>query len=76
MSTIEKKIDTLGRIVLPIEFRERLGLKNNSKVLLSLKDNYISVSPCESKCALCKNSIDIVREIRLCDSCIEKVKKA
>ena len=55
MSTVEKKIDRLGRIVLPIEFREKLGLKNNSSVFVSLCENYISVFSRENKCALCEN---------------------
>lgn len=75
MSTVEKKIDRLGRIVLPIEFREKLGLKNNSSVFVSLCENYISVFSRENKCALCENSFEGIRELRLCDSCIKKAKK-
>ena len=75
MSTVEKKIEKLGRIVLPIEFREKLGIKNNSIVSVSLQENQISIFVPEYVCALCKNRISFKNSIMLCQDCISKVKK-
>ena len=33
---IEKEVDKLGRIVLPVKFRAQLGIKTEEKVLVSL----------------------------------------
>ena len=74
MSTIKKKIDSLGRIVLPIEFRESLGMKNNKTVLLTLKEDCICVLSAEQRCALCNSKIDGNFEMRLCCDCITRVK--
>ena len=61
MSTVEKKIEKLGRIVLPIEFREKLGIKNNSILYRKIKFLFLSrnmFAPCVKiefllKIALC-----------------------
>ena len=45
MSGIERQIDKLGRVVLPISFRRRLALTENSKVRISLDDNAIIITP-------------------------------
>ena len=74
MSKIEKKIDKLGRIVLPIEFRDKLGIKNNTSVFISLNEDSISIFASESKCALCKNVIPQNKDVKLCKTCIEKIK--
>ena len=36
MSGIEREIDDVGRVVIPMEFRKALGVEFNSKVLISL----------------------------------------
>ena len=75
MSTVEKKIDKLGRIVLPIEFREKIGLENDSKALVSLSEGCICVFSKDVRCALCNEKIKNFAGIRLCKACIEQVKK-
>ena len=75
MSRIEKKIDKLGRIVLPIEFRDKLGIKNNTSVFLLLNEDSISLFASDARCALCKNAIEKNQGARLCKACIEKIKK-
>lgn len=41
MNEIEKEIDNLGRVVIPIDFRNKLGIKNKDKVLVALKNSSI-----------------------------------
>ena len=74
MSNIEKRIDKLGRMVLPATFRKKLGLETNSKVLLYLEDQAIWLTPAEEYCALCGSGTDIDQELRLCSTCITKIK--
>ena len=43
MSTVAKKIDDLGRVVIPKKFRERLGIEQNGNVLVSLEEDRIVI---------------------------------
>ena len=75
MSGIEREIDDVGRVVIPMEFRKALGVEFNSKVLISLlPDKSIVIRAKKSLCALCGNSIEGFDKIRLCQKCIDTVK--
>ncbi len=73
MRGIEREIDAIGRVVIPIEYRRRLGVTANSRVIVAFSDEEVRISAVNRHCALCMANIDS-REIRLCDKCIEKVK--
>ena len=75
MNGIERSIDKLGRIVLPISFREQLNLNTDDKIIISLENNRIILSPSKSICAICGASIRSSSEMRICKDCIEMVKK-
>ena len=53
MGGIEKEIDNLGRVVIPITFRKKLGIKNKDKVLVSLENDAVIITATENRCALC-----------------------
>ena len=53
MNGIEKDMDNLGRVVIPIKYRRKLGIENNSTVLVSLEDDTILIHPKNRHCALC-----------------------
>lgn len=74
MSTTEKEVDSLGRIVIPIEFRRRLGIKAGSRVKISFENQSIIISPLGKFCALCKKEIGEDAKISLCEHCIEVIK--
>ena len=71
----EKEVDALGRVVLPKNFRKRLGLDTNSKVIISIDGESLHIQPTEQVCAICKRHTKINSELKICSSCIEKVKK-
>ena len=73
--SIERSIDKLGRIVLPIKYREKLGIKTDDKVIINLDGETITVSPAKSVCALCGNSISKPGNIRICNACVNKIKE-
>lgn len=75
MGIIEKEIDSLGRIVIPVRFRKKLGLKTNSKVSISLEGDVIFISSSEKICALCGKALSDKRDIRLCDYCIKEARR-
>ncbi len=74
MNGLEKDIDNLGRVVIPMEFKKKRGLVSNSKVLVSLQNDSILISPTNKHCALCGRKIGNGRQLRLCDACILKIK--
>ncbi len=75
MSGIERAVDKLGRIVLPIKYREKLGIKTDDKVIISLEDGIITVSPTEGVCALCGAGIKESCKLRVCRACIKRIKE-
>ena len=58
MKGIEKEIDRVGRVVIPMEFRKELGFKFNSKVFVSLSNGEIIIRAQNLLCALCGKRID------------------
>ena len=74
MKGIERKIDKLGRVVLPISFRKRLNLTENSSVNISLDDDTIFITPTEKRCALCGSNSALHSDVQLCNTCIRRVK--
>ena len=71
---LEKELDGLGRVVLPINFRRKLNLKNNSKVFISLENDSIIITPAEKSCALCGRIKELNEDLRICEDCIRRVK--
>lgn len=74
MNGIEKEIDALGRIVIPVKFRKRLGIELNSKVFISLENEVIVISGIDKYCALCGDKIKSKSKFRLCNRCILEIK--
>jgi transcriptional pleiotropic regulator of transition state genes len=52
-SGIERKVDGLGRIVIPAEMRERFGLREGDHVDIAVRDGAIVVTPMQELCASC-----------------------
>ncbi|MBQ8302341.1 MAG: AbrB/MazE/SpoVT family DNA-binding domain-containing protein [Clostridia bacterium] len=75
MKETEKRIDELGRVVIPIKMRKKLNITDKSTVLVYLDDNSIIITPKERCCALCGKTENINSEIRLCVLCIDLIKK-
>ena len=70
-----RKVDELGRIVLPVEFRKALNLGTGSDVNIELKDGSIVLTPNECVCSVCKTAIPSGTRFNLCESCIAEIKK-
>ena len=53
MKPIIRKIDKLGRIVLPIDYRKALGLSDKSKFALELDGTTVKLHSLDYRCKLC-----------------------
>ena len=74
MKGIEKEMDRLGRIVIPMDYRKQLGLKQGSRVSIALNENGLIIEACDRICALCGKTVEKDAHIRLCGNCIRAVR--
>jgi len=74
---IVRPIDSLGRIVLPIELRKNLNLETKDLLEIFLEDNSIVLKKYQKSCVFCKNENDL-KEINgkhICKNCLFKMKE-
>lgn len=71
----ERNIDELGRIVLPAEIRQKLGITVKSTIAIYENNGSIVMKQAEPYCKLCGSAGSVNDELHLCAECIEKVKE-
>ena len=69
---VMRKIDRLGRIVIPLALREKYGLTEGTDVEFLDGGDGITIRAGESLCRICHAQISD-SQLPLCDSCIERV---
>ena len=74
MVGFERAIDDLGRIVLPMEYREKVGITARSKLLICEKDGVITIRPARRICKICGSTENVNEEMPLCSECLKKAK--
>lgn len=72
---IEIKIDNLGRVVIPIKIRKKLSLVCGSKLSVSLDKNVIKLIPVQNCCVLCGGEDLLLRDLKICERCVERIKE-
>lgn len=72
---ITRKIDDLGRIVIPIELREKLGIKKQDQLEIFISENQIILMKEEKSCIFCesKKMLSKMKDRYVCDSCINEM---
>ena len=73
---IVRKIDELGRMVVPKEIRDTMGIEKNDPMEFFVEGNRIIVTKYTEGCSLCGNSENLqnYRDKKLCSACIEAIK--
>lgn len=73
---IVRKVDELGRIVLPMEIRKVMGIKEKDAIEIFTDDDRIVLTKYHPACIFCNNAYDIVyfNGKRICRECLEKIK--
>ena len=74
MALVERRIDKLGRIVLPMHFRKTLGLEGEADVVLDICGNTIIVKCADTACRLCGSTNEVSKHLKICPKCIAKIK--
>ena len=75
MNGTVRKIDELGRIVIPKEIRDRLEVSEGDGFEVSEQDGIISLKKSEPKCMVCEEDayVEKVGRAVLCSVCREAV---
>lgn len=71
-----RKIDELGRIVLPIETRKSLNLKEKDSVEISVFDGGIFLKPTHTQyCTFCEGENDLIEHGKkyICKTCLAEI---
>lgn len=72
---IVRKVDELGRIVLPIELRRTLDIAERDELEIYLDDDKVVLKKYEPSCIFCSSSCGLVsyRGRNVCMECIENM---
>ncbi len=72
-----RKVDELGRVVLPVETRKRLGLEPKDPVEIFVERDRIVLKKYEPVCIFCGSTGDAViwKDKRVCKRCVEQMKR-
>ena len=75
---IVRKVDELGRVVIPIELRNKFDIKVKDPIEIFVESNSIVLRKYEPNCVFCGNIKDLVEynDKLVCKKCIEKLEKA
>lgn len=77
MKGLNRKIDVLGRVTLPIEFRRHLNMNIGDKIEVLEDNGKIIIQKCDKSCVLCGN-VDNLTEYNqkyICNKCLDNLKK-
>ncbi len=72
---IVRKLDELGRIVLPIELRRTLDIAERDELEIYLEDDKVVLKKYEPSCIFCSSTRGLVtyRGKNVCTACIQKL---
>ena len=74
---IVRKVDELGRIVLPIELRRTLDIEEKDSLEIYVEDETIILKKHQPSCIFCSNVRDLItyKGKRVCPSCAQEIEK-
>ena len=74
---IVRRIDELGRIVLPIELRRTMDIEDRDRVEIYLEEDLIIVRKIEQTCLFCGTARNLIafKEKSVCRDCIRALNK-
>ena len=72
---IIRKVDELGRVVLPVEIRRRLDIAERDEVEFYLEDDRVVLKKYEPSCVFCASSCNLVNYHgrNICMECIHQL---
>ena len=70
-----RRLDELGRIVIPIEIRNQFNIVEKDPIEIYVEDNSIVLKKFEPNCIFCGKTNDLVeyKKRLICKKCIDKI---
>ena len=74
---IVRKVDELGRVVIPIELRNKFNINVKDPIEIFVDSSSIILKKYEPNCIFCGNSKNLVNynDKLVCEKCIDKLQK-
>ena len=74
---IVRRVDELGRVVLPIELRRSLDIEEKDALEIYVDGNSVILKKYEPDCIFCGNAKDVVnfKGKNICAACLKEMKK-
>ena len=75
---IVRRIDDLGRIVIPMELRRTLGIKVKDPLAIFVEGDRIILQKHRDACAICGDAADDMLDVRgrpVCGTCAGEIRK-
>jgi len=74
---IVRRVDELGRIVIPMELRRTLGIRVKDPLSISMDGERIIIEKFHDACALCgsQDDVTVVKDRAVCARCVADIKK-
>lgn len=74
-SGVVRKVDRLGRVVLPIELRRTLGIVEGDDIEMYLVNGTIALRKIEKACVFCGQEEALIDYLgkTICQTCLEKI---
>ena len=72
---MSRKVDELGRIVIPKEIRNKFYIKTNDKLDIYVENDVISLIKDSKKCIFCSSTKDLIEQNNkyVCNKCMQKL---
>ncbi len=75
---IVRRIDDLGRVVIPMELRKTLGIRVKDPLAIFVEGDRIILQKHRDACAICGDTdapMSVLRDRPVCESCLAAAKK-
>ncbi len=74
---VVRKVDELGRIVIPIELRRTMGIEEKDALEIYVDSEKIILKKYEPACIFCSNAEDVInyKGKNICKSCLTQISK-
>lgn len=77
VSGMVRNLDTLGRIVIPMEIRRTFDIRSNDGIEILLNSGQIILKKCQNRCIFCNSIGDLVnfKNKAICKDCVKSISK-
>lgn len=74
---VSRKVDDLGRIVLPAELRRSFDIREGDHVEISVEEDHIVLSKRRTACTFCggMDSLRAFRDHQVCSTCLSELRR-